>query len=154
MATDLDKKFKKGSVVQCDMGAVEHSGIYVGNNEFVELCSDGVIKKVGIKEFITPLSDQKEGKFLLKGRIRAFCKRDSDGDWVAVGDQDVCKRALDKVDDTRDYNLLFDNCHQFTAGCMSGDFENAINFLWMLKDEAKNYFKVSDGDWAGVDVEA
>jgi hypothetical protein len=37
------------------------------------------------------------------------------------------------------YNLILDNCHQFTSGCLSGNFENAHNFFWMVRDET---FKV------------
>ena len=40
------------------------------------------------------------------------------------------------VGKSRDYNFIMDNCHQFTSGCLTGDFENADNFLWMLKDTA------------------
>jgi hypothetical protein len=43
------------------------------------------------------------------------------------------------VNDYRDYNLILDNCHQFTSGCLSGNFENAHNFFWMVRDET---FKV------------
>ena len=57
-----------------------------------------------------------------------------------MGSEEVALRSIEALGDKRDYNILFDNCHQFTAGCLSGDFdENASNFLWMLKMEVESY---------------
>lgn len=42
----------------------------------------------------------------------------------------------------RNYNLLLDNCHQFASGCITGDFENNDNFLFMLKHTAKEHLNL------------
>ncbi|MCY3701857.1 MAG: lecithin retinol acyltransferase family protein [Rhodospirillales bacterium] len=56
----------------------------------------------------------------------------------SVGNSRAARRALSMIGRRRNYNLLLDNCHQFVAGCLTGDFENSDNFLWMLKDTASN----------------
>jgi len=37
----------------------------------------------------------------------------------------------------RNYNLFFDNCHQFTCGCISGDFDNPCNLFRMVEMEIR-----------------
>ncbi|MBV7317341.1 hypothetical protein [Shewanella sp. NIFS-20-20] len=44
------------------------------------------------------------------------------------------------IGNKRKYNMLLDNCHQFSAGCITGNFENSNNFLWMLKDLAEKEY--------------
>ena len=116
----------KGSVVYCDLisGIAEHSGIYVGDNEIVQLSGSGEIKLVDPKEFVENTTGMS---------IYVSCYEDE-----AVGDVQVAERARSQVGRSRDYNLFTDNCHQFSAGCLTGDFENSNNFLWMLMDEASN----------------
>lgn len=41
------------------------------------------------------------------------------------------------VGNSRNYNVLIGNCHQFTAGCLIGNLENRNNFLIFLKNEAQ-----------------
>lgn len=56
---------------------------------------------------------------------------------LAVGCDEAADFAESMVGGTRNYNVLMDNCHQFSAGCLTKDPENYNNFLWFLKDEAK-----------------
>lgn len=115
---------KRGAVVYCDLigDYAEHSGIYVGNGQIVNLEGDGKIRKVTFKEFIKGTTGE---------MIYVSCKGGK-----SVGSDKVANRALSMVGKSRDYNMIMDNCHQFTAGCLTGDFKGAKNFLWMLKDEA------------------
>lgn len=120
-----------GSVVLCDLVETEyHSGIYVGNNRIVHLEGSGEIRCVSPERFLKRLGGLTEAKVI-------FVSCDSDGD--PVGDDETAERALSMVGKRRDYNLVFDNCHQFTSGCITDDFENADNFTWMLKMTAKDY---------------
>lgn len=114
-----------GSVVYCDLafGYMEHTGIYVGENRIVHLKGDGIIEVTGPKGFL-------EGGTGVS--IYVSCN-----DEYAVGSERVAQRALSMVGSARRYNFILDNCHQFTAGCLSGNFENSNNFLWMVKDESK-----------------
>ena len=99
----------------------EHSGIYIGGGEVVSLDGDGDVVSEGLDEFRAG-----EGQSIY---VSCF-------DGEAIGDEEVADRAEDMVGSSRSYNLILDNCHQFASGCLTGDFENADNFLWMLKDTA------------------
>ena len=100
-----------GSVVYCDLvfGYIEHSGIYIGNGEIVALEKDGCIVSRSAREFM-------KGTTAL--RIYVSCH-----DGHAVGDPMAANRARQKLGCHRDYSVLFNNCHQFTTGCLTGDFE-------------------------------
>lgn len=115
---------KKGSVLYCDLafGTASHSGIYVGNNRIVQLSGSGRIEKVSPKKFI-------DGGTAVS--IYVSCREDE-----AVGSAQVAKRARSLVGSRRAYNVVMDNCHQFSAGCLTGDFEGAANFLPFLKSTA------------------
>lgn len=54
-----------------------------------------------------------------------------------MGDAETAERAMSGLGKNRDYNLFFDNCHQFTSGCITGDFDNSNNFTMFLKSTAK-----------------
>jgi hypothetical protein len=129
---------KKGSILFCDLmfGHMEHSGVYLGNNEIAHLSGDGKIEVVSPKAFIaggTAVS------------IYVSCSGTN-----AVGSSEVATRAKEMAGSSRSYNFLFNNCHQFSAGCLTGDFENSLNFLWMLKDEAKKH--LGSDNWRQWDI--
>ena len=118
----------RGSVVYCDLtlgnGLAEHTGIYIGNDKIVHLNRHGFIEAVSPKQFISgPITGF---------NIYVSCEGES-----AVGADEVADFAELMIGKSRDYNVLIDNCHQFTAGCLIGNSENPNNFLWFLKDEAK-----------------
>ena len=116
---------KKGSVLYCDLTGsfLEHSGIYVGDNRIVHLNGKGEIEAVSPAAFLSPFALQD---------IYVSCMENS-----AVGSERVANRALSIVGEKRSYNLMLDNCHQFTTGCLTGNFENSKNFLWMLEMQAE-----------------
>ena len=126
----------EGSVVYQDLDArlfgdlFEHSGIYVGGYEVVSLASSGEIVAQSTREFLEGGSNR---------FIWASCRGPA-----TVGGRKVANRARAKVGRKRDYNIAFDNCHQFTSGCLTGHFENADNFLWMLKDTAKDELRADN----------
>lgn len=131
-----------GSVVYCDLvaGQAEHSGIYVGNNHIVHLNGDGSIERVTPKQFMDRL-----GGLNTAISIYVSCKNGS-----PVGSRDAAKLAESMIGRQRDYSLIFDNCHQFTAGCLTGSFENACNFFTFLKDEVRN--KIGADEWRVWDL--
>jgi hypothetical protein len=117
-----------GSLVYCDlMDIVEHSGIYIGDNTIVHLSGSGDIEAVSPEKFIARLKGLNKSMF-----IEVSCD-----EFGVVGSDEVAERAIGMVGKSRNYNLILDNCHQFAAGCLTGNFENANNLLWMLKDEAR-----------------
>lgn len=133
-----DKVFPvKGSVVYCDLGfgLAEHSGIYVGSNRIVHLDGSGLIECVSPGVFISRLNG-------LNGAISIYvsCVGGS-----AVGESNVAKRAVGMIGESRAYNVVLDNCHQFSSGCMTGNFDNSDNFLWMLKKTSQE--RIGSNTW-------
>ncbi|WP_429186730.1 lecithin retinol acyltransferase family protein [Aeromonas veronii] len=128
-----------GSILYCDLafGYMDHSGVYIGNNEIVHLSGKGNIEVVSPKQFIDGGS---------ACSIYVSCKET----W-SVGSEEVAERAKSMIGRTRGYNFLFDNCHQFSAGCLTGDFDNSCNFLWMLKDESAK--RIGSDNWRFWDIE-
>lgn len=122
-----------GAIVFCDLalGSAEHSGVYIGHDQIVELSGDGNIQCVSYKQF-------RDGDILSpRTGVTIYLACDWKGN--VLSDLSIAERARRMVNTTRDYHLLFDNCHQFTAGCITGDFENPINFMSMLNQEIRNY---------------
>ncbi|SEB14537.1 hypothetical protein SAMN05660964_03810 [Thiothrix caldifontis] len=127
-----------GSVLYCDLafGYMEHSGIYVGNNKIVHLSGSGKIEIVNPKQFV----DGGSGC-----GIYVSCY-----DNKAVGSNEVARVAESMVGRKRNYNFILDNCHQFSAGCLTGNFENPCNFLWMLKKETAE--TIGSNTWRFWDI--
>lgn len=121
-----------GSVLYTDLifGYAEHSGIYIGNDEIVELNSKGNIEIVSAVEFVSGGTGV---------HIYVSCQ-----DTYPVGSEKAAELALDMAGNESTYGFLTNNCHMFTAGCITGNFNNSNTFLWMLKDEAKNQLGAND----------
>ncbi|MCS7460829.1 lecithin retinol acyltransferase family protein [Paenibacillus doosanensis] len=115
-----------GSIIYTELafGAAEHSGIYLGYNRVIHLNGQGYIEEVSLHEFTGHITT-------FNHEIYVPCYSDMD---LAVSFPSAAGRAIDKIGSTRDYNVILDNCHQFCAGCVTDDFNNSCNFLWMLKD--------------------
>ena len=139
---DLSMRVKPilGSIVYCNLLlTTEHSGIYIGNNKIVHLNRHGSIEIVSPQEFIsgTPAN-----------AIYVSCNNGK-----PVGSELVAERARNFVGFRRDYNVLFDNCHQFSASCLTGDSDNRLTLLTMLKLqsditlEAKQWLHWDRRDW-------
>lgn len=128
-----------GAPIYCDLApGMEHSGIYVGNGEVVALRGSGYIEKVSLKTFTHG--------YLPNHYIHYPKESQCD---MRLGSRRAAQRAMAKVGSRRHYNLIGDNCHQFTAGCLTGDFENDDNFLYRLKDIAKRTLNGGDDiEWA------
>ncbi|MEI6707904.1 MAG: lecithin retinol acyltransferase family protein, partial [Methylococcales bacterium] len=121
----------KGCIVYCDLVAVaEHSGVYIGDGKIVHLDGNGKIEVVTKKEFLNRLS----------GFNTAMSVYVSCSDNHAVGNTSVAERAIAMMSNRRNYNIILDNCHQFTSGCITGNFENSDNFWWMLKNTTEQHY--------------
>jgi Lecithin retinol acyltransferase len=125
-----------GSVVYCELalGLAEHSGIYVGNGEIAHLDGSGKLEIVDPYTFINRLG----------GLNTAMSIYVSTKGLEARGSKAVANRAKKMAGRRRKYSLLSDNCHQFTSGCLTGNFENSDNFLWMLKTTATKTLKTDN----------
>lgn len=122
-----------GSPVWCHLGGsyLNHSGIYIGCGKIVELQGNGRIAEVTLREFLSNVTTWSD---------EIFFAATEDGT-RALGSMRVARRALDMRDQSTDYNLVLNNCHQFTSGCLSGDFRNAdtaFTFLEMTTRDELN----------------
>ncbi|MGB3274615.1 MAG: VWA domain-containing protein [Castellaniella sp.] len=116
----IDSKFRDpvvpvpGSVLYCDLlGAVEHSGIYVGNGEISNIEVTGIaeseVKRCGARSFTS--------KALMNRKIYVSCD-----EYGAVGHQVPADVAEQSIGQRSFYGLVIKNCHQFSEKCV-----NALN---------------------------
>jgi len=124
-------KPQEGSLLYCKLafGFIEHSGIYIGDNKIVHLDGSGKVQVVSPSEFINRL----------EGTNIAFTIWVSCIDNKAVGDKKISKRAKSQIGKERNYNLLSDNCHQFSAGCITGEFDNNYNYFYQLESLSRQF---------------
>ena len=141
-----------GSIVKVDLWgnlikSSCHTGIYVGNNQIVEMTNNGgtgTINKVSIKDFLG-YSLHRTGVFIYVASIK------SGTEYVPLADQKIAERALDAVGDKTKYNLFIDNCHLFTAYCITGSHKSFVGTLEivenaLIKEVAPNYKNSTLGD--------
>ncbi len=131
-----------GSILYCELvfGTAEHSGIYIGENKIVHLDGSGRVGKVSPIKFMDRLGG-------LNSAISIYVSCDG---CSAVGSNDIAMKAKSMIGHERDYNLILNNCHQFASGCITGNFENSDNFLWMLKHTTEK--SISANTWRVWDV--
>lgn len=54
-----------------------------------------------------------------------------------LGGTEIAGRAKEMAGTNRQYNFIMNNCHQFTTGCITGNFENSSNFFMFVEDAVK-----------------
>ena len=135
-------KPKIGSILHCRILYGEHTGIYIGHGQVVELTGSGEVKKIPLSEFT--------GNMIPRNGIVIYVSCDENEQ--PLGDTSIAIRAKAMINTKRNYNLVFDNCHQFTCGAITGDFENANNFFWMLEDEIKKHFSLYKLKWRAIEL--
>ena len=134
-------KPKVGSVLHCRLPAVaEHTGIYVGNGKVIELNGKGNIVKIPLSKFT--------GDFTPRIGILIYVACDENE--KVLYSNTISDRAFKKVGSKRDYNLLLDNCHQFTCGAITGEFENKNNYFWMVERCIKKHYSVKKVKWRAI----
>ena len=111
-----------GAVVYCQLLSAEHSGIYLGNGRIAQLSGTGKIEEVSLACFTNNITTFDKDIFI---------PVDSFG--CAISFEEAATHAKKMLDSTRSYHFLYDNCHQFSSGCLTDNFENDANFLWMVK---------------------
>lgn len=133
-----------GSIVKVDLvgGVLNHTGIYVGNNEIVEVANiDGsaVVQKVSTDEFINGFDNS---LFRTGVYIYVACKQNRKGNCIAMGSQDIADRAIDSIGKTSEYSLVFNNCHLFTQYCITGieDYNKHSGILLGIEADLEKKF--------------
>ncbi len=115
----------RGALIYCQLANVEHSGIYLGENRIAHLNGRGKIEIVSPKGFTDHITTIDTDIFI---PVNLKTKE-------PLGDIFTAINAESQIGYTRNYNILFDNCHQFSAGCIIGEFDNPNNFLTWAKGE-------------------
>lgn len=125
-----------GCIVKCDLalGQAEHSGVYSGG-KIIELDGSGKIREIAPDTFIDSST--------VRTAISIYIACDNEGN--VLHDSATGVRAREMLGKKRNYNVILDNCHQFTSGCIQGSFENADNFFWMLEERIKNDMNQGEG---------
>jgi hypothetical protein len=116
-----------GSVVYCDLWlAVEHSGIYVGDEEISNIVVDG------LAESTVRLSNPQSftSSSTLGRKIYVSCDKHG-----AVGHSTVAAGAEGHVGERAFYGLVIKNCHQFSTKCVEYvgsdvDHSTMLDKLW------------------------
>lgn len=110
-ALDMETDLAPGSIVVCDLmgGYVEHTGIYIGENLIIERNGDSTIKQVTPHEFMT--------SHPIRTGLNLYAAY-SNGS--IISNTEISARAKASLGDPRKYNLIFNNCHRFTAYCATG----------------------------------
>ena len=100
--------------------AVEHTGIYLGNNRVAELRCDGTVAAATLTEFI---NGDSEDPLSLRNGTRIFAACDA-RTRKPIGAHRVWQTAQEAVrrGASRPYDILQDNCHLFVAACAAGVF--------------------------------
>ena len=116
----------KGCILKCDLGVLlEHTGLYIGNGRIVSLNRHSQIRIETEHSFFPP------GTTPNSNRIYAACYGKTD---EPLFSPEIARRAKKKVNQETPYNVLFNNCHRFTTGCITGNFENDVVSFSQLEE--------------------
>ncbi len=97
-----------GALVVCEIFHLfEHTGIYIGEGQIVELQGTGLVRSVSVKRFM----DNRSGEELM-----VAC--DSRGQPFAS--PVAAERASNQIFTYQEYDLIQNNCHRFSGHCYTG----------------------------------
>lgn len=101
-------------------GSLCHTGVYLGDDRIVEVTNVGGLAKVQVVDPYDFLNG--EGTNFLRTGINIYVA--SDGEGKALGSREIAARALEgkrRRGIRGRYNLVVNNCHKFTVGCITGE---------------------------------
>lgn len=124
-----------GSILYCKIYNVEHTGIYIGNGEIVELLGTGEVIKTTFLNF----TERTRGAYI-------YLATDLDGKPVYC--KKLAKRAKKMIGQRFKYHFVINNCHKFVAGTILQNynlniFNNSFLFLERtIRKELNNNNKI------------
>ncbi len=144
-----DVKPVVGSVLKCDLALnmASHTGIYLGNDriaEVTEINGRARVRAVSPDEFLNGDSDSmaRTGAFIYV----AAC------DGEALGSAEIARRARTWLNRSRgDYSVTDNNCHKFTAYCITGSEPDDV--IWSEDEIAElvaDAFGVDSVEWCST----
>lgn len=141
----LKKKVKPlpGSIVACDLLLAEHTGIYIGKNRIVHVNGDGLIEVVSPKKFMARLNGNNTAR-----TISVACEGNSTNPVVI---KKAAKIAKSRVGERVNYSLLNNNCHTFTALCITKGKSRLSNAFCKIEDWLHDHKGM--GQWRTWDLD-
>jgi len=94
----------------------EHTGIYIGDGQIVELAGSGLVRSLSFNRFLADRS----------GAELIFATSPAGN---IIGSEIAANRAIEQIYSYQNYDLLRNNCHRFTYSCISGDSLPLTSFL-------------------------
>jgi len=105
-----------GAAVYYRQDSANYSGIYIGRDHIIQLSGTGRIEKVYLQDLTT--------------EVWFPCIKESG---QAAGLCTTGYIALEMLDNGSSDQPIIGNCHQFTSGCITSNFENGDHTLEMVK---------------------
>jgi len=111
---------KKGSILRCELacGLADHTGVYIGYDQIVELNGSGKIKTVSYGQFLSSSS--------IKTGISIYVACDKDA--IPLSDSSIANYAKSKVGQKVNYDSASNNCHGFTSECIMQSNASSVLF--------------------------
>lgn len=134
-----------GSIVICKLAGplAEHSGIYIGDCQYgKDIIVDLHITNNGNYEIGAVTAE----KFLSNviGDHRIYV---STNGTEAIGNKDIARRALESIGNCGKYNIIGDNCHMFSAYCISGKYQKIVTNATLTSLLNKHLKKLGHKAW-------
>jgi len=134
---------RKGDIVYCNLLGLEHTGIYVGDNQIVHLVNEPH-PKTGRKGYLACSSPMKFRERLdgLNALFAPHCYVAVNGKGQHLGRLQYAKRALSELEQDTGrsqywaYDLFSNNCHHFTRLCCLG--YGGIGLFGELEKDLRN----------------
>ena len=120
-------QLQRGNILSCKLPIFEHTGIYVGDGQVVELHGSGYIRKVPLNMFVRR-----------SNQIFVAC----DPTHTPLGNEDVALNAEAHIGKYWGYHLINNNCHRFTSGCLKGKFHNTDNVFRKLEESLRKFYNI------------
>lgn len=97
-----------GALLVCEIFHLfEHSGIYIGEGQIVELQGSGLVRSVSVRRFLADRSGEE---------ILVAC----DQTGRPLGNPAAQQRAIQQIFTYQPYDLIRNNCHRFCVQCLTG----------------------------------
>lgn len=121
---------------------VEHSGVFLGRNRVAELNGNRRLLNVSLSAF---LNGQPDSKVNMRWGTRVFaaCDAESGSPLSSPKIARTARTFISQVGET-DYNLFRNNCHLFTASCVSGILRDGLSWMDWIKDGTFSIARLED----------
>lgn len=121
----------------------DHSGIYLGYGNVAELDGSGKIMARSFEDFIKGDRTVRNGKNI-------DVATDCSGNVLAK--PEIARRAIGSLCQIRNYKLAEENCHKFTAGCITGNFRTHTTFFSELEEIIRKEFLQKTIFWKSIGI--